>query len=469
MTDVPESSPRTLPDPPGPHAGRWYADPGPYIADRLGHLQGLVKQYGEVCRFRMGFWDIYLLTHPDHVRQVLVNDHASVTKSKVIKASQTLLGKGLLTSEGPFHRRQRRLMAPAFHRQRIAGYAETMVRHAAALADTWQDGQAIDMHVEMNRVTLAIIGETMFGARTEAAARVVSGALEISFGMLNRLTSPWHFLIGLLQVRENLRFFRARHQLNRIVYGFIAQRHRENVQRDDVLQMLLEARDIEGDGGGMSDRQIRDEVLIIFLAGHETTANALGWTWYLLAKHDAVASRLHDELDRVLGGRLPTLEDVPNLVYTRCVIEESIRLYPPAYVIDRATGSDLAIGGYRIRRGTTIFLSPYLTHRDPRWYPDPERFDPDRWTPEAKAARPKFAYFPFGAGPRVCIGEQFAWTEAILVLATLAQRWRARMASSEAVVPHPLIVLRPKTGIPMRVTRRLPGRANLIHSQDTSF
>lgn len=456
MSESPEAPFDSLPDPPGPHAGRWHADPGPYIADRLGYLTRLVQTYGEVCRFRMGLWDIYLLTHPDHVRQVLVNDHTKVTKSKVIKASQALLGKGLLTSEGAFHRRQRRLMAPAFHRQRIAGYAETMVRHAAALAQNWQDGQTVDMHAEMNRVTLAIIGETMFGARTEAAARVVSRALEINFGMLNRLTSPWHFLAGLLHVRENVRFFRARRQLNRIVYGFIAQRHRETEQRDDVLQMLLEARDTEGDGGGMSDRQIRDEVLIIFLAGHETTANALAWTWYLLARHPEVEARLHAELDRVLAGRPPTLDDVAALTYTRCVIEESIRLYPPAYVIDRATQSDMAIGGFRIRRGTTIFLSPYLTHRDARWYPNPEQFDPDRWSAEAKAARPKYAYFPFGAGPRVCIGEQFAWTEAILVLASLAQHWQGHLQTDAPVVPQPLIVLRPASGIPMRLELRAP-------------
>lgn len=440
--------------PPGPHPGRRYADPATYIADRLGYLTGLVKTYGDICHFRMGYWSIYLLVHPEHVRQVLVTEHAQVTKSRVIQASQALLGKGLLTSEGAFHRRQRRLMAPAFHRQRIVAYAETMVRHATACATAWQDGQAIDMHAEMNRLTLAIIGETMFGARTEAAAHVVSHALEINFGMLNRLTSPRHFLLGLIKVRENVRFFRARRQLNRIVYGFIQQRRRENLQRDDVLQMLLDARDTEGDGAGMSNRQVRDEVLIIFLAGHETTANALGWTWYLLAQHPDVADRLHAELDRVLAGRPPTLDDVPALAYTRNVIEEAIRLYPPAYVIDRAVASDLEIERYRIPAGSTIFLSPYLTHRDPRWYPDPERFDPDRWTPEARSARPKFSYFPFGAGPRVCIGEQFAWTEAVLVLARLAQSWHAELTPGAEVTPHPLIVLRPKAGIPMRLHRR---------------
>jgi cytochrome P450 len=204
----------------------------------------------------------------------------------------------------------------------------------------------------------------------------------------------------------------------------------------------------------MSDRQVRDEVLIVFLAGHETTANALAWTWYLLAQHPGVEAPLHAEIDGVLAGRVPTLEDVPRLPYTRNVIEEAIRLYPPAYVIDRQLQRDFATGGYRLRRGATAFLSPYLMHRDPRYYPDPDRFDPDRWAPGEREKRPKFAYFPFGAGPRICIGEQFAWTEAILVLATLAQGWRAELAPGANVVPYPLIVLRPKHGIPMQLHRR---------------
>lgn len=439
---------------PGPHGERRYVGAGPYIADRLGYLYNLTQTYGDVARFRMGVWDIYLVNHPDLVKQVLVTEAPNTTKSAVIKIGRILLGNGLLSSEGELHRRQRRLMAPAFHKQRIEGYCRTMAAHAARLGEGWQDGQEVDMSAEMNRVTLSIIGETMFGADVEEQARAVNRALETVFAMLNRLTGPVGALLCLLPLPSNFRFLYARHRLNKIVYGMIHERRNSGEQRDDVLGMLLEARDEEGDGTGMSDQQVRDEVLILFLAGHETTANTLAWTWYLLSQHPEVEAKVHAELETVLGGRAPELADLPRLTYLRQVIEESMRVYPTVYAMDRTTTKDLEIGGYTVPKGKTIFVSPWCMHHDPRYFPDPFTFDPDRWTPEEKAKRPRYSFFPFGGGPRTCIGEQFAWAEATVVLATLAQRWQARLVEGHPVEPYPLITVRQKHGLRVTLTAR---------------
>jgi len=440
--------------PPGPHAGRWYGSPKAYMEDRLAYLESLAQTYGDVVNFRMGFWDIYLLNHPDYVKQLFVTEHKKVTKSRVIRMGRILLGNGLLSSEGEFHKKQRRLMAPAFHRKRIAGYCDTMSRHTLALSDRWRGGQAVDMHFEMMGLTLGIIGETMFGANVAAEASKVNETLEVVFSMLNRLTGPGQFLKCLLPLPSNFKFLYGKYRLNRIVGRIITERRNHPEGHDDVLSMLLEARDEEGDGTGMTDRQVRDEVLILFLAGHETTANALTWTWYLLSQNPVAEQRLHEEVDRVLGDRAPTLEDVPNLPYTRMVLEESMRVFPTVYVIDRSIETPLEVGGYVLPKGKTAFLSPWCMHHDPRWYPDPEKFDPGRWTPEEKAKRPKYSYFPFGAGPRSCIGEQFAWTEAAVILATLARRWQARVDPGHRVEPLPLITSRPKGGMPMTLTAR---------------
>ena len=310
------------------------------------------------------------------------------------------------------------------------------------------------MDAAMNRVTLAIIGETMFGANVEEEARAVNRALETIFAMLNRLTGPVGLMKCLLPLPSNFRFLYARYHLNKIVYGMIRERRACGEHRDDVLSMLLEARDEEGDGGGMSDRQVRDEVLILFLAGHETTANTLAWTWYLLSQHPEVEARLHAELDAVLGGRAPAFADLPKLTYTRQIIEESMRVYPTVYAMDRSTTKDIEVGGYTVPKGKTIFVSPWCMHHDPRYYPEPFRFDPDRWTPEEKEKRPRYAFFPFGGGPRTCIGEQFAWAEAICVLATLAQRWKPRLKPGHPVETYPLITVRLKHGLKMTLEAR---------------
>jgi cytochrome P450 len=408
-----------------------------------------------VAFFWMGPFDVYLVSDPELIREVLVTSHRRYHKGRGLQEAKRLLGDGLLTSEGAFHRRQRRLAQPAFHHTRIAGYAEVMSAYADRARARWRDGQVVDVHREMTDLTLAIVGKTLFDTDVEGSeARVVRESLTSVLEMFDRMTSPIAPLLDLLPFPSMRRFQRARDTLDALVYRMIEERRRVGTDRGDLLSMLLMATDDEHDGGGMMDEQLRDEAMTIFLAGHETTANALTWTWYLLSQHPEVEHRLHAELDTVLGGRLPSAEDLPALRYTEMVLSESLRLYPPAWVMGRRTIEPHQLGGYPIPEGGTLLMSQYLMHHDPRWYPDPYRFDPDRWTPEAQEGRPKFAFFPFGGGPRLCIGESFAWMEGELALATIAQRWRMRLVPGQALRLQPRITLRPGGGVRMELMRR---------------
>lgn len=441
-----------LPEPPGP-GGVPFAHLAAFRRDPLTFLERVYRRYGDVARFRFGPRRLYLLAHPELVRDVLVTRHRNFIKSKALQRARVVLGNGLLTSEGEVHLRQRRLAQPAFHRERIAALGETMVALAARAAEGWRRGETQDVTREMNRLTLAIAARTLFGASVEDEADEIGGALTTALLAFKRLTNPLGPLLDRLPLPTTLRVRRASARLDATIYRMIEQRRRSGEDRGDLLSMLLAARDEEGDGGGMTDLQLRDEALTLFLAGHETTANALAWTWHLLSLNPQAESALHAELDTVLEGRAPTADDVPRLPFTRAVLAESMRLFPPAWAIGREPLEEFDTGGYRIRAGTVVLLSPWITHRDPRWWPEPERFDPGRWTPEQEAERPRFAYFPFGGGPRKCIGEGFAWTEGILVLATLAARWRFRHAPGARVGRQPLITLRP-TGLEMVAEQR---------------
>ncbi|HEU0076556.1 MAG TPA: cytochrome P450, partial [Longimicrobiaceae bacterium] len=365
-----------------------------------------------------------------------------------------VVGNGLLTSEDALWLRQRRLAQPAFHRERIAAYAADMTAYAARMAEEWQGGQVLDVAREMNRLTLAIAGKTLFGAEVAGEAEEIAHALTDALGLYKRLTNPLGPLLDRIPTPGTLRRRRARARLDATISRIIAERRRTGEDRGDLLSMLLLAQDTEGDGGGMTDLQLRDEALTLFLAGHETTANALAWTWHLLAENPQAEAALHAELDTVLDGRLPTVDDLPALPYTRAVLAESMRVFPPAYVVGRQPLRDMEIGGFRVEEGSIVLMSPWVIQRDPRWWPDPLRFDPGRWTPEMEAGLPRFAYFPFGGGPRKCIGEGFAWTEEILVLATLAARWRVRPVPGHPVAPEPMITLRPRHGIRAALERR---------------
>jgi cytochrome P450 len=427
-----------------------------FSRDPLTLLSGLAREYGDVARFRAGPQSVYLLSHPDHVRDLLVTNNALFRKGRALQRAKRLLGEGLLTSEGEFHRRQRRLAQPAFHRQKVNDYGRVMVEYAEAASARWRDGEELDVAEEMMRLTLAVVGKTLFDAEVESDADEVGAALTEVMDLFGYLMLPFSELLEKLPLPPRRRFLRARARLDAVIYRIVEGRRREGRDRGDLLSTLLHAVDEEGDRTGMTDEQLRDEVMTIFLAGHETTANALTWGWYLLAQNPEAEARLHAELDEVLaGGRAPTPEDVPALRYTEMVVAETMRLYPPAWALGRLALEDYEVAGYRIPRGALVLVSQYVVHRDPRFWPDPERFDPGRWTPEAKAARPQFAYFPFGGGPRRCIGEGFAWTEAVLILAALARRWRARLLPGRAVETRPRITLRPGAGgVPMRMEKR---------------
>ena len=427
-----------------------------FSRDPLSLLTRLAREYGDVARFRAGPQSVYLLSHPDHVRDLLVTHHSRFRKGRALQRAKRLLGEGLLTSEGEFHRRQRRLAQPAFHRQRVNSYGETMVEYAEAAAARWRDRQELDISDEMMRLTLAVVGKTLFDADVESDADEVGAALTEVMNLFGYLMLPFSELLEKLPLPPRRRFLRARARLDAVIYRIIEQRRREERDRGDLLSTLLHAVDEEGDRTGMTNEQLRDEAMTIFLAGHETTANALTWAWYLLAQNPEAEARLHAELDAVLaGGRRPTPEDVPALPYTEMVVSETMRLFPPAWALGRLALEDYEVGGYHVPRGSLVLVSQYVIQRDPRFFPDPERFDPARWTPEARAGRPQFSYFPFGGGPRRCIGEGFAWMEAVLILATLARHWRPRLVAAAEVETQPRITLRPgKGGVPVRLERR---------------
>jgi cytochrome P450 len=344
-------------------------------------------------------------------------------------------------------------MQPAFHRDRIAGYGNLMVGYADRMRHAWTDNATLDIAREMNRLTLSIVGKTLFDVDVDQQAAAVGEALTAVMESFWMTLLPFAQLLERLPVPTLRRARMARARLDAIIYRMIADRRASGRDHGDLLSMLLAAQD-EDDGGGMTDRQVRDEAMTIFLAGHETTANALTWTWYLLSTAPDVEARLHAEVDRVLQGRLPAVGDLASLPYVERVVTESMRLYPPAWIIGRRAIDAYHLGEYLVPPRSILVMSPYVMHRDGRFYSDPERFDPGRWTPEFRTALPKFAYFPFGGGPRQCIGESFAWMELILVVAAISQRWRLRLVPNHPVVPQPLITLRTKHGMRMTVERR---------------
>jgi cytochrome P450 len=423
--------------------------------DPLAFLTQLSREHGDVARFRLGPVDVHLVSRPEWIRDVLVTHAHLFHKGRGLERAKRLLGEGLLTSEDPVHLRQRRMMQPAFHRDRIAGYADVMTEHAEKMSGRWRDGETRDVAQEMSRLTLAIVGRTLFDSDVESEAEEIGAALTTAIGLFGRTFSlPFFQVVDRLPLPSNRRFAKARARIDATIGRLVAERRRAPGGRTDLLTLLVQASDTEGDGTGMTDAQVRDEAVTIFLAGHETTAVALSWTFALLARHPQVAEKLHAELDEVLGENTPTVDDLPRLEYTRRVLSESMRLFPPAWMVGRQAINDLQLLGYDVPAGTVLLLSPYLLQRDARWWPDPRRFDPDRWSPEQEATRPKYAYFPFGGGPRLCIGESFAWMEGELLIATIAQRWRPRLSPGYPKGLQPQVTLRPREGMRMTMEPR---------------
>ena len=422
-------------------------------ANPLDFFTNLARTYGPVSSYRMAGEQLFLVNEPPLIRDILVTHHRNFTKSRGLERAKRVLGQGLLTSEGARHLRQRRLMQPAFHRDRIAGYGALMVGYADRMRRGWPDGATLDLAREMNRLTLSIVGKTLFDVDVESQAAAVGEALTAVMESFWLMMMPFADTLERLPVPKLRRARMARARLDAIIYRIIADRRASGRDHGDLLSMLLAAQD-EDDGGVMTDQQVRDEAMTIFLAGHETTANALTWTWYLLSSAPGVEATLHAEVDRVLQGRLPTMADLASLGYVERVVTESMRLYPPAWLVGRRAIADYPLGDFVAPARSILIMSPYIMQRDPRFYPDPERFDPDRWTPEFRAALPKFAYFPFGGGPRQCIGESFAWMELMLLVATIAQQCRLRLVPNHPVVPQPLITLRAKHGMRMTIEKR---------------
>lgn len=410
--------------------------------DPIGFFTKLAREHGDISHFNLGEQNLYLVNHPDMIKEVLVGKDRNFTKWFAVERLKEVLGQGLFVSEGAYHARQRKLSQPAFHRQRIAGYAGTMVKVSQRVRDRWQEGQALDVGAEMNWLAMVIVADTLFGADVESEAVEIQNALSEVLRMLERSTLP---------VSEVAEFDQARARLDAAVLKIIRERRAADGadvrDRGDLLSMLLAARD--EDGSAMSDLELRDEAMTIFLAGHETTANALTWTWYLLSQHPQVEERLHATLDEVLQGKAPTLDDVPRLKFVEMIFAEAMRLYPPVWIVGRRAINDCEIGGWKVPAGAIVLLSQYVTQHDARFFPEPEKFDPQRWTPEAEAARPGYSYFPFSSGSRQCLGEPFAWLEGVLAISVIAQKWRLRLAPGHRVEMQPQLTLRSKYGMRM--------------------
>ena len=450
------------PYPPGPKGHFVTGTVREFQHDSLGTVIRMHRQYGDAVRMRFFLhYYGYLFFHPDHYKHILQDNNRNYTKmpSPTFQVMEPLVGNGLLTSDGDFWRRQRRLAQPAFHRRRVASFGETMVQATARMLDRWhtaaRDGQPLDVSAEMTQLTLEIAGLTLFSMDLTGQASTVGTAFTDVNHIITRLTmQPFApFTVRMPFVPTTRRLNAGIHTLDTVVHQIISDRHADNKDHGDLLSMLMLARD-EETGAAMTDRQLRDEVMTLLLAGHETTAVALSWVLYLLARHPDVARRLEAEIDDVLAGRTVSMEDLPRLTYTSMVIDETMRLYPPAYAIARWAQEADEVGGYRVDAQSALTLFPYITHRHPEFWPQPETFDPERFTPARVAERPRFAYVPFGGGPRQCIGNSFALTEAQLILASLVQRYRWQPVSAAPVEVEPLITLRPKGGLPMRLQPR---------------
>jgi cytochrome P450 len=454
---------------PGPKGLPWLGSVLPAWRDPLALFLESRARYGDVVRFKFGPFDYYLVNDPNVVKHVLVDNPKGYTKSRNYLGLKVVLGEGLLTSEGDHWRRQRKLAQPAFHRDKLAGFADQMSMATRDMLTRWShedagrtdEASAFCIHAEMMRLTFRIVGLTLFSSDVDGDAKDVGQALEVAMHWANDYAESFIRVPPYVPTPANLRFRRAKRTLDDVVFRLISER-RESARRtgdfgSDLLGMLMAAtEDGGGAGSGMDDQQLRDEIITMILAGHETTANLLSWTFHLLSKHPEVERRVHDEAQRVLGDREPVLEDVKALEYTRMVLEEALRLYPPAWVFERQAVTADELGGHRIEPGAIVGLCPYVLHRHPDHWENPEGFDPERFRPERAEKRARYAYLPFGGGPRTCVGNHFAMMEAQLLLSMIVREHRLELEPSHPVVLDPVITLRPKHGIRMR-RRPRPG------------
>jgi cytochrome P450 len=465
--------------PPGPT----YKLPGKllrqFIRDPINTLSTIAREYGEISYFKLGPEHVYLINNPDYIEKVLIYDHRNFKKGKRLQTAKIVLGEGLVTSEGDFHNHQRRLIQPIFHPKQIMIYSNIMTDYAVRMRNRWKDGSTVDISEEMMRLTLGIICKSVLNYDVESEAQEVGKALTTVRNYSKRLQSPIGQVLNKIPILPAPKRAReARKKLDSLVYGLISDRRQQEesgseMRYDDLLSRLMQAQEsntanhVSNNGisststsptstsdGKMSDKQVRDEVMTIFIAGHETTSNALTWTFCLLSQYPNVERKLHDEIELVLGNRIPTADDIPKLQYTEMVLRESMRIYPPVWTMGRRVENDYTVGEYTIPAGSSILMCQYVMHHDPRYYEKPEEFNPDRWTDDFKTRLPRFSYFPFGGGIRGCIGESFAWMEGVLIIATIAQEWSMHLVPSQRIKLDPAITLRSKYGMKMKLSQR---------------
>jgi len=430
--------------PPGPGGSTFAFLFGDRRRDPLAFFTKLARDYGDVSQLKLFDFRTLFINHPNDIEDMLVNKARKFEKGRVLKANMRLFGEGLLTSEGDFWLRQRRLVQPAFHRGRVAAYGTTMVEYAERAMRGWKNAEVRDIHEDMMEITLQIVGKTLFNAELTRDAKEVGETMEV----LLKLAADFGktILIPLwVPTPRNLRARMGIRRIEKIIYRIIAQKRAEARDTGDLLSMLLAVQD--EDGSRMTDKQLRDETITLFLAGHETTANALSWTIWLLAQNPAAERKFFDELAGVLNGRPPNVEDIPKLTYTANVLTESMRLYPPAWGMARLVKEEVEVAGYKLGPGDGVACAQWVVHRDARWFEEPEKFLPERWEGDLVKRLPRFAYFPFGGGPRQCIGNSFALMEATLILATIARKFRFKLVEGHAVKPLASITLRPQHGI----------------------
>ena len=448
--------------PPGPRGVPLFGNVLDAWKDPLGMIMRSWRDYGDVVKLKFGPFDYLFLNDPDAIHHVLVDNAKNYTKSRNYQGLKLVLGEGLVTSEGDTWRKQRKLVQPAFHRERLAGFAQSMATDTASMLERWaaRGDESFDVHEEMMRLTFRIVGRTLFSTDVEVDAERIGPAVSAAIHHANDYAESIVRMPQWLPTPANFRFKKAIATLDELVLRIIADRRQPGAtQPNDLLAMLMAAHDDETKDG-MSDRQLRDEMMTIILAGHETTANLLTWTWYLLSSHPDVARRLGVEVAEVLGDRAPTLDDLPKLKLTKMILEESLRLYPPAWAFERQAVAADVIAGYPVAAKTIIGIAPYTMHRHPKYWENPEGFDPERFSPERSEGRPKYAYLPFGGGPRFCIGNGFAMMEAQIIVAMIAQQHRLALVPGHPIVLDPTITLRPKHGVrvtlePQRATRKV--------------
>jgi cytochrome P450 len=439
--------------PPGPRGGLFLGIFREFMRDRLSAVTRYAREYGDVVGFRIGPVRAALVSKPELIEEVLQTRAKSFQKGMNEQLVRPTTGNGILLSEGDFWKRQRRMVAPPLHKARIAGYADTMVGVAERVTDAFTDGESRDVYEDMTRIGLAIAARTLFDVDVEGEAAAFGTALTEMMSCVKARIDALVPLPDWVPTPTMLRLKRSGRKLDKVLYDAISQRRANpKSDREDLLSLLLASRD-EDDGQGMTDQQLRDEAMTLFLAGFETSAINLAWTLHLIARHPEVAAKLEAEVDAVLGARPATVEDVPRLKYVERVVQEAMRLYPPAWIVDRIALEDLQLGGFDIKKGTDVWISPWILHRDPRFWERPDEFDPDRWENDLQKRLPKFVYFPFGGGPRVCIGNAFAMMEVVLVVSTLARKFHL-VPDGAVPIPEPGFTLRPIPEVRLKLQRR---------------